>query len=178
MTTDLESRIRRLEDRVQISEQIVKYAVGADRRDWKMFADCFTDPVYFDYSELGSPAGAFHRRADFVDRVAMTLNGFTATQHVSPNHLIEFDDNDPDWAVCYSYMHAQHLLEGSENGEFYVVRGSYTNYMRRCPDGWRIERIIMHVGWSDGNDGALSEATARAKMSQAGAGAGPHLKNF
>jgi hypothetical protein len=50
MTTDLEARIRRLEDRVEISEQVIRYAMGVDRRDWQMFADCFTDPIYADYA--------------------------------------------------------------------------------------------------------------------------------
>ena len=33
MTTDLESRIRQIEDRAQISEQVIKYAMSVDRRD-------------------------------------------------------------------------------------------------------------------------------------------------
>ena len=51
MTDDLESRVRRLEDRALISEVITKYAIAVHRRDWMMFADCFTDPVHADYSE-------------------------------------------------------------------------------------------------------------------------------
>jgi hypothetical protein len=31
ITTDLEARVRRLEDRALISEQVIKYAVGVDR---------------------------------------------------------------------------------------------------------------------------------------------------
>jgi hypothetical protein len=170
MTTDLESRIRRLEDRALIGEQVTKYAMGVDRRDWTMFAGCFTDPVHTDYSGLGSPAGTF-ARADFVAGVATALNGFTATQHISPNHVIEFDDNDPDRAICHSYMYAQHLLKGSENGEFYLLRGSYTNHMLRTRDGWRIERIVQRVGWSDGNDNAVAEATARSQDSSRRGGA-------
>lgn len=90
MTTDLESRIRQIEDRTQISEQVIKYAMGVDRRDWAMFADCFTDPVYADFSGGGIPA-ATSSRADLVARIATALNGFTATQHISPNHVIEFE---------------------------------------------------------------------------------------
>jgi hypothetical protein len=162
MTTDLESRIRRLEDRVLIVEQVTKYAIGVDRRDWEMFASCFTDPVYADYSELGSQAGTFARK-DFVHSVSEILDGFTATQHISPNHVVEFDQSDPDRAICHSYMYAQHLLEGSEGGDFYLLRGSYTNHMLHTPDGWRIERVIQHVGWSDGNDNAVAEAVARTR---------------
>jgi hypothetical protein len=33
-----------------------------------------------------------------------SLNGFTATQHISPNHVIEFDASDPGRAICHSCM--------------------------------------------------------------------------
>jgi hypothetical protein len=165
MTQDLEARIRRLEDRTLISEVIIRYAVRVDRKDWAMYAECFTDPVRADFSGLGSPAGTFARN-EFVGGVAAALNGFTATQHISPNHVIEFDDNNPDRAVCHSYMYAQHLLKDSENGEFYLVRGSYTNHMRRTADGWRIENIIQHVFWEEGNSNAVAESAARAQARQ------------
>lgn len=161
MPSDLESRIRRLEDRVQIVEQVTRYALAVDRRDWEMFAACFTDPVHVDFSQLGSSAGEF-ARTDFVDSVRVPLSGFTATQHISPNHLVEFDEEDPDRAVCHSAMYAQHYLEDSPGGDFYLLRGSYTNHLVRTPDGWRTERLIQHVGWSDGNQDALAEARARA----------------
>ncbi|MGV9378242.1 nuclear transport factor 2 family protein [Nonomuraea sp. NPDC003707] len=162
MATDLGARIRRLEDRVEIVEQVTKYAISVDRRDWELFAACFTDPVYTDYSELGSPAGSF-ARDEVVRRISEALDGFTATQHISPNHVVEFDPDDPDRAICHSAMYAQHLLEGSEGGDFYLLRGSYTNHMLRTPDGWRIERIVQHVGWADGNRGAVAEAVARTR---------------
>jgi hypothetical protein len=61
VTSDLPSRVRQLEDRVQISEQVIKYAIGVDRRDWAMFAGCFTDPVYADFSAGGIPAATLSR---------------------------------------------------------------------------------------------------------------------
>jgi hypothetical protein len=161
MSTDLEARVRRLEDRAQISEQVIRYAMGVDRRDWQMFAGIFTDSVHADFSELGTPAADL-RREDLAARVSEVLNGFTATQHLSPNHVIEFDEADPDRAVCYSSMYAQHYLAGADGGDFYLVRGSYDNYLRRTPDGWRIERLIQHVTWPpEGNRNALAQASAR-----------------
>ena len=167
MTTDLESRIRQIEDRTQISEQVIRYAIGVDRRDWAMFAGCFTDPVYADFSGGGIPA-ATSSRADLVARIATALNGFTATQHISPNHVIEFEASDPDRAICHSYMYAQHLLRGSSNGEFYLLGGSYTNHMLRTPEGWRIERIIQHRSWEYGNTNAVTEAIARTSQATPG----------
>lgn len=164
--TDLESRVRRLEDRALISERVINYAVGVDRRDWAMFAHCFTDPVHADFSASGVPAADF-ARDDLVALVRSPLSGFTATQHLSPNHVIEFDDNDPDRATCYSYMYAQHYLEESERGDFFLLRGYYTNHMLRTADGWRIESLRQHVSWSEGNRNALVEATARSADNEA-----------
>ena len=56
MLNDRDARIRRLEDRALISEQVIRYAMAVDRGDWRMFADCFTDPVHADYSENGLAA--------------------------------------------------------------------------------------------------------------------------
>ena len=162
MAMDLEARVRRLEDRAEISEVVIRYAVGVDRRDWTMFADCFTDPVHADFSELGGAVGT-SPRAELVAGIATVLDGFTVTQHLSPNHLIEFSDADPDRAVCHSYMYAQHVLKGSPSGEFYLLRGSYTSHMARTPEGWRIERLIQHVGWEEGNTGAVAEAAQRTR---------------
>ena len=152
MVTDLELRIRHLEDRALISERVVRYAMAVDRRDWQMFADCFTDPVHADYSQNGLPAAHF-ARDDLVSIVREALSGFTATQHLSPNHVIEFDQNDPDRATCYSSMYAQHYLERPEGGDFFLLRGSYTNHMLRTADGWRIERLIQHVSWREDKRG-------------------------
>jgi predicted oxidoreductase len=43
------------------------------------------------------------------------------------------------------------------------VRGSYTNHIPGTADGWRIERIIQHRSWEDGNTGAVAEAIARSQ---------------
>lgn len=77
------------------------------------------------------------------------VSSYTATQHLSPNHVIEFDDSDPDRAICYSYMYAQHHEEESDGGDLFLLRGSYTNHMLRTSEGWRIERLVQHVSWRD-----------------------------
>jgi hypothetical protein len=165
MTENLEARIRRLEDRAAIVEVVINYARGVDHRDWTLFASCFTDPIVTDYSALGSPPKTWEREP-FVDSIREWLSGFTATQHISPNHVIEFDERDPDRALCRSYMYARHHLEGSPNGDFYLARGSYDNHMLRTPDGWRIERIVQYVFWQEGNTNAVAESRERFLQQQ------------
>jgi SnoaL-like domain len=162
VTADLDARIRRLEDRAQISEQVIRYAMAVDRRDWAMLGRCFTDPVHADFTEAGSVAADF-ARDDLVGLISGAIGGFTATQHLSPNHVIEFDVDDSGRAVCYSSMYAQHYLAGAQDGDFFLLRGSYDNHLRRTPDGWRIERLIQHVSWPEGNENALTEVRGRVQ---------------
>lgn len=169
-TTDPDSqavRLQRLEDRVLISECVITYAVAIDRADWVMYAGCFTDPVHIDFSEAGLPANDFPRAA-FVGFASAGLGGFTARQHLSPNHIVEFDETDPGRAICYSYMYAQHYLKDADGGDFFLMRGSYDNHMLRTADGWRIERLVQHLSWSEGNTDAPTQASARAQAQQAG----------
>jgi hypothetical protein len=159
-TSSLEARIRRLEDRVSISETVINYARAIDAADWTLFASLFTDPVHIDFSEAGMPAADLPRDA-FVGFAAAGLEGFDARQHLSPNHVIEFDDDDRDYAVCHSYMYAQHYIAGAEGGDFYLMRGTYTNRMRRTEHGWKIEHLTQHISWLEGNTGLPQIAGAR-----------------
>ena len=157
---DLAVRIQRLEDRALISERVIKYAKSIDANDWDALAQCFTDPVHVDFSEAGLPAADFPRD-QFIGFASAGLGGFTALQHLSPNHVIEFHDTDPDRAVCHSYMYAQHHLTDADGGDFFLMRGSYTNSMLRTPGGWRIERVVQHLSWSEGNLDLPAQAAAR-----------------
>lgn len=60
-------------------------------------------------------------------------------------------------------MYAQHYLAGAKGGDFYLMRGSYTNRMRRTADGWRIEHLIQHLSWKEGNEDLPAQAAARAQ---------------
>jgi hypothetical protein len=55
-------------------------------------------------------------------------------------------------------MYAQHYLEESEGGDFYLARGSYANHLVRTPAGWRITSLVQHASWADGNLGAVAES--------------------
>ena len=158
---DLVTRVRRLEDRAAISTTVISYCLHVDRRDWVAFTRCFTDPVLTDFQN-GQATGSTCR-ADLVALISEALDGFTHTQHLSTNHVITFHETDPDTATCVSAMHAQHLLEGSPHGTFYLLRAIYTNHLRRKSDGWRIEGIETERRWEEGNLTAVEEAIERTR---------------
>ncbi|MER5348383.1 nuclear transport factor 2 family protein [Streptomyces mirabilis] len=152
----LEARIQRLEDRNAIVDVVIKYATSIDEADWEGYASIFTDPVHVDFSEAGLPASDFPRD-QFISFAAQGLGAWTARQHISPNHRVVFDETDPDKAICYSYMYAQHYLKDAPSGDFYLMRGSYDNHMVRTPDGWKIASLTQHIGWLEGNANAVQE---------------------
>lgn len=156
-TSSLEARIQRLEDRDAIIDVVITYAVSIDKADWVAYASTMTDPVHVDFSEAGLPAADFPLD-QFIGFAAQGLDGWTARQHISPNHQVALDDTDPDSATCYSYMYAQHYKKGAPGGDFYLMRGSYDHHMVRTADGWKITKVVQHISWVEGNADALETA--------------------
>lgn len=157
-STDLEARVRRLEDRAEIVDAVVSYAVSIDRGDWVTFTNLFTDPVHIDFSEAGMPASDFPREA-FAGFAGQALGQWDARQHISPNHQVVFDETDPDQAICYSYMYAQHHAKGADRP--YLMRGWYDNHLVRTAEGWKITRLVQHLSWSEGNPDPLAQEPAK-----------------
>ena len=149
MSQDFALRVQRLEDRNAISERVITYAMAIDDADWDAFRDCFTDIVHVDFSSAGMPAREF-ARDEFVAFARSGLSIFKARQHLSPNHLISFDERYPDRAHCRSYMYAQHYQPGSAMGEVFLMHGSYANGLRRTESGGKIDSLVQHVSWMDG----------------------------
>jgi len=149
MDKELSLRLQRLEDRNAISERVITYAMAIDLGDWELLRECFPEYVHIDFSAAGMPASDMHRD-QFVAFAQKGLSGYKARQHLSPNHVIEFDAEDPDRAICRSYMFAQHFQPGAASGNVFLMHGSYTNEMVRSREGWKIARLTQQVSWMDG----------------------------
>jgi len=157
--SDLEDRVRRLEDRQLIVDIVIRYCVAVDSRDWSTFASCFAPTLRRETGEL--------TREEFVAIVEGALPGFRSTQHLSTNHVVTFDPADPDRATCDSDMYAQHFLEASTAGTYYLLRARYSDQLIRTPDGWKIEAITTTNRWEEGNLNAVAEAIERVRLNAA-----------
>ncbi|MDR6972904.1 nuclear transport factor 2 family protein [Leifsonia shinshuensis] len=152
---DISNRLRRLEDRQAIVDVVVRYCVAVDSRDWDLYAECFAATVRTDSGELSG--------TEFVEMVKGALPAFRSTQHLSTNHLVIFDESEPDVAICASDMFAQHFLEDSPGGSYYLLRARYREELLRTPEGWRISAISTTNRWEDGNLNAVTEAFERIR---------------
>ncbi|WP_435193581.1 nuclear transport factor 2 family protein [Streptomyces sp. NRRL F-5630] len=150
-TLTLEDRIQRIEDRAEISSLAVRYAMAIDAHDWAGLAALFTEEVQLDFSEAGLPAQSM-TRDQFAAFSEQGLGGWGRLQHLSPNHVVDFDEQDPNSARLTSYMFAQHHTEGEPP---FVMHGSYDHDVVRTPDGWKIAALTQHLFWMDNPPAAM-----------------------
>lgn len=118
-------------DRQDISDLLVRYATGIDRRDWPLFRTVFTDDCELDYGEIGRWTG--------VDAVA----GFMEQVHALAGHTLHRLSNqaitvDGDHATARTYIDG--LILAADNNSGVNAIGFYDDEMVRTPAGWRIAR--------------------------------------
>jgi uncharacterized protein (TIGR02246 family) len=119
------------EDRQDISELLVRYATGIDRRDWSLFRTVFTDDCELDYGVIGSWKGVY-AVAEFMEQVH-ALAGHT--MHRLSNQAITVDG---DKAEARTYIDG--LIMAGDNKSGVNALGFYDDEIVRTDGGWRIAR--------------------------------------
>ena len=120
-----------MDDRQDISDVLVRYATGIDRRDWALFRTVFTDDCALDYGEIGAWQG--------VDAVT----DFMAEVHATAGHTLHRLTNqavtvDGDTAMARTYVDALIMFGDNQSGVNGI--GFYDDEMVRTAAGWRIAR--------------------------------------
>ena len=119
------------EDRQDISDVLVRYATGIDRRDWTLFRTIFTDDCELDYGEIGSWKGA-DAVTEFMQQ-AHALAGHT--MHRLTNQVITINGDE---AQSRTYIDA--LIMVGDTGSGVNAAGFYDDDFVRTERGWRIAR--------------------------------------
>jgi 3-phenylpropionate/cinnamic acid dioxygenase small subunit len=120
-----------LEDRLEITDVLVRYATGIDRRDWPLFRTVFTADCVLDYGEIGSWNGV-DAVTDFMEQTH-AMAGHTL--HRMSNQAIAVDG---DTASARSYVDA--LIMSADNTSGVNAVGFYDDDLARTAGGWRISR--------------------------------------
>lgn len=117
--------------RQEISDALLRYATGIDRRDWPLFRTVFTDDCELDYGEVGCWHGV-DAVAEFMQQ-AHAMAGHT--MHRLTNQVITVDG---DSAQARTYVDALIMLPDNNSGVNAV--GFYDDDFIRTEEGWRIAR--------------------------------------
>ena len=119
------------DDRQDISDLLVRYATGIDRRDWSLFRTVFTDDCELDYGEIGTWQGV-DAVTDFMD-TTHAMAGHTL--HRLTNQAITLDG---DKASARTYVDAVIMFGDNQSGV--NAWGFYDDEIVRSADGWCIAR--------------------------------------
>jgi 3-phenylpropionate/cinnamic acid dioxygenase small subunit len=119
------------DDRQDISDLLVRYATGIDRRDWTLFRTVFTDDCELDYGEIGTWKGV-DAVTDFMEKTH-AMAGHTL--HRLTNQAITVDGDN---GSARTYVDAVIMFSDNESGV--NAWGFYDDEVIRTADGWRIAR--------------------------------------
>ena len=117
--------------RLDISDLLVRYATGIDRRDWPLFRTVFTDDCELDYGEIGTWKGV-DAVTDFMEQTHAMAG---RTMHRLTNQAITVGG---DKASARTYVDAVIMFGGNQAGV--NALGFYDDEIVRTPEGWRIAR--------------------------------------
>ena len=116
--------------RDDVSEVLVRYATGIDRRDWTVLRSCFTDDCDADYGDIG------HWRSgdEITEWMRVSHEPAGPSLHRITNVVV--DQTGRDRASARSYVDAVVLGPGNTGGAHAL--GFYDDGLVRGDDGWRI----------------------------------------
>ncbi|WKK65906.1 nuclear transport factor 2 family protein [Lutimonas zeaxanthinifaciens] len=119
-------------DRLQIQDLCTRYAVGVDRKEWKILRSCFTDDAMIDYTAMGGYRNNLDGTVEFLKQ-AMAL--FVGYQHLMVNHEIDIDGDKATGRVgFYNPM----PIKTEDGMVFFLCGGWYIDEYVRTSDGWKI----------------------------------------
>lgn len=131
--------LRRLLDRQEISDVIVRLARATDRCDAELMASCFHPDATDDHGDFVGTA------ADFVPWVMRVLEHVTLTTHTVCNVLVEFDG---DTAAAESRFLAFARSDGARGRTDSVGAGRYLDRLERRAGEWRISHREAVYDWN------------------------------
>jgi hypothetical protein len=139
---ELERRIRAIEDRLEIEDVIVRYAIAVDTQDDEMLAACFTDDAEASFAGVPAGPGGAAIAAFLASLRGVPVIGST---HRFANIVVTLDGDEADVqssAVVYGVRGEPLQLR---------LRGiSYRDRFVRTPAGWRIGRRVHSAAWEGG----------------------------
>ncbi len=144
----IESRARRVEDRLDVIDATSRLCVLIDARDWDGVERLFAEQVDLDYTALNGGEAQTVRPADIVAGWRAALEPLATTQHLLGNHLIEVLGDE---ATCVANVQGTHSSPCRTGSPLWVVGGRYDFRLRRGPSGWRITAMKLSVQWASGN---------------------------
>ncbi len=126
-------------DKLEIHEQLARYARGVDTQDWDLWKSVFTEDAIVDYSRSGVISGSRDEVAAFLAEAFSAIPW--ATHHIS-NVEIDLDgDRAHVRAMFFNPMQIPGRAESSSTGGYY-----HPEFVRTA-DGWKSIHLVEEPVW-------------------------------
>lgn len=136
-------------DEREITKLCHRYATALDNKDWALLRSCFLSSAVAVYEGIGECSGY-----DAIEALCRSALGpLTRTQHLIGNVYVVVDGRE---ATCQCYLQAQHVKEGTADGDLFVLAGRYSDALVRTEDGWRIAHRTLTTWWTNGNPAVVA----------------------
>jgi hypothetical protein len=120
-------------DKADITETLLRYSTGIDRRDWGLFRSIWAEDLDADYG----PIGHFRSGEEITAFMMASHEPMGSTWHRLTNFCI---DVAGDTATSRTYLHAVLNVDKTDPDAWLDVIGHYDDELLRTPGGWRIRR--------------------------------------
>ncbi|MER7048357.1 nuclear transport factor 2 family protein [Streptomyces jumonjinensis] len=143
--SDLEHRVRALEDRDALRALMIRGWRALDRRDWRTWSACWAEDAVLEFGPWEQIRGREAIRA----KVEAAESPYASMQH----HILNMHvDVAGDRATGIGYMWFVAVTTLGRASAPYSVGGPYDWEFRRYGDNWLLVRQRLGVWWTDGED--------------------------
>ena len=130
-----------LQDRLDITDTIYRYASCIDRRDIAGVRATLADDVRAQYGNAEPIDGG--------DTVAAWIDSATA-DCIWQHHLLSVYHVDLNGDVADALVyHTSHQMTAADPEVVNVLVARYHNQLKRTEDGWRISRLLFEIVWGE-----------------------------
>lgn len=132
---DLDQRLRRVEDRIELADLVATYGRAVDDRDVELLTSLYTTDAVFD-----SVMGPVRGRDDVVRYYLERMRMYGPSFHIPHSQTVEFTSDDEATGVVTA-----HAELGMPDGAFWIGLRYHDHYVRE--DGrWRFrERKVLQL---------------------------------
>jgi ketosteroid isomerase-like protein len=126
-----EARLRRLEDRQELTDLVTRYSMCVDDRDIDGIVGLFTEDASMGHADGATQGSGPDGIRDYYES---KLIHFGHCYHYAHNQLVEFDTDDTAHGVVNA--HAEMVIDG----EFLVAALRYVDLYERVEGAWRFKQ--------------------------------------
>jgi hypothetical protein len=141
ITPSADPTIRALQDRMDVTDVLYRYASTIDRFDYDGLRAVLADDLWAQYGNAEPVEGG--------EAVARWIGEATANvvwqHHLLSVYRVEVD-GDRARALVY---HTSHQVFEDEPDTAKLLVGRYHNELRREADGWKISRLVLEILWGE-----------------------------